>query len=80
MTAATLPAPNAFGRLVRAIPIVGRIIRDVEREIDTVYYLLTIFVTAVVLAVQTWGLPALVLTALAMVPVMFVLLVILARP
>lgn len=80
MTTTTLSAPNAFGRLVRATPVVGRIIRDVEREVDTVYYLLTIFVTAVVLAIQTWGLPALVITALAMVPVMFVLLVILARP
>ena len=36
--------------------------------------------TAVILAVQTWGLPALVLTAVALVPVMFVLLIILARP
>ena len=80
MTTTTLPAPSSLGRLVRAIPIVGRVIRDVEREVDSVYYLLTIFVTAVVLAVQTWGLPALVLTALALVPVMFILLVILARP
>lgn len=80
MTTTTLSAPNAFDRLVRAVPVVGRIIRDVEREVDTVYYLLTIVVTALILAVQVWGLPALVLTALAMVPVMFVLLVILARP
>lgn len=80
MTTTTLPAPSSLGRFVRAIPIIGRVIREVEREVDSVYYLLTIFVTAVVLAVQTWGLPALVLTALALVPVMFILLVILARP
>lgn len=80
MTATTSSVPSPVGRIARAIPLVGRVIRDIEREIDTVYYLLTIFVTAVVLAVQTWGLPALVLTALALVPVMFVLLVILARP
>ncbi len=80
MTATTLSAPSLFGRLLRAIPILGRVIRDIEREVDTVYYLITIFVTAVVLAIQTWGLPALVVTALALVPVMFVLLVILARP
>jgi hypothetical protein len=77
MTAIPMSAP---GRFFRAIPVVGRVIREVEREIDTIYYLLTIFLTAVVLAVLTWGLPALVLTALALVPVMFVLLVILARP
>lgn len=80
MTATTSSVPSPVGRIARAIPLVGRVIRDIEREIDTVYYLLTIVVTAVVLAVQTWGLPALVLSALALVPVMFVLLVILARP
>ena len=80
MTAIPLSTPSPLGRLARALPIVGRVIRDIEREVDTVYYLLTILVTAVVLAVQTWGLPALVLTALALVPVMFVVLVLLARP
>lgn len=73
-------APSPLGRFVRRLPVVGRVIREIEREADTVYYLITIFVTAVVLAVQTWGLPALVLTALTMVPVMFVVLIILARP
>lgn len=80
MIATTSAAPSPFGRLARALPIVGRVIRDVERDTDTIYYLLTILLTALVLAIQTWGLPALVLTALALVPVMFVLLVILARP
>ncbi len=80
MTAIPLSAPSPLGRLARALPVVGRVIRDIEREVDSVYYLITIFVTAVVLAVQTWGLPALVLTALALVPVMFVILVLLARP
>lgn len=80
MTATALSAPSPLGRFVRRVPVVGRVIRDVERETDTIYYLLTIFVTAVVLAVQTWGLPALVLTAVALVPVMFVILITLARP
>ncbi|MBN8630689.1 MAG: hypothetical protein J0L76_07530 [Rhodobacterales bacterium] len=80
MTATVLASPSPVSRFFRAVPVVGRVIRDVERDFDAVYYLLTILVTAVVLAVQTWGLPALVLTALALVPVMFILLVILARP
>lgn len=79
MTAITTPSTPA-GRLFRAIPVVGRVIREAEREVDTIYYLLTICLTAIVIAVQTWGLPALVMTALALVPVMFVLLIILARP
>ena len=65
---------SPVSRLVRALPIVGRVIREVEREIDTIYYLLVIVLTAVVLAIQVWGLPALVLTALALVPVIFVTL------
>lgn len=80
MTAISLTAPNPLGRLFRAIPVIGGLIRAIEREIDTIYYLLVIALTALVLAIQTWGLAALVLTALAMVPVMFVILVILARP
>lgn len=80
MTAISRPSPSPFGRVARALPVVGRVIRDIERDTDTIYYLLTIFLTAVVLAMQTWGLPALVLTALALVPVMFVLLIILAKP
>jgi hypothetical protein len=73
-------SPSPLGRIARKVPVVGHVIRDIEREADTVYYLITIFVTAVVLAVQTWGLPALVLTAVGLVPVMFVILIILARP
>lgn len=80
MTATPFAAPSRFGRLVRSLPVIGGLIRAVERELDTIYYILVIALTALVLAIQTWGLPALVLAALAMVPVMFVLLVILARP
>ncbi|MFN5999275.1 MAG: hypothetical protein ACK47C_11345 [Paracoccaceae bacterium] len=80
MTATFLTAPSPLGRLFRAIPVIGGLIRAIERELDTIYYLLVIALTALVLAIQTWGLAALVLTALAMVPVMFVILVILARP
>lgn len=82
MTAiATAPtAPGPFRRVMRKVPVVGRVIRDIEREVDTIYYLMVIALTALVLAIQTWGLPALVLTAVALVPVMFVLLILIARP
>lgn len=82
MTATTAPLSLTAlpGRIARSLPILGRVIREIEREVDTIYYLLVIALTALVLAVQTWGLPALVLTALGLVPVMFVILVILARP
>ena len=79
MTLASTNPPSAFGRFA-ATPIVGQVIRDGERDPSSIYYLLVIFLTAVVLGIQTFGLPALVLTALALVPVMFVLLVLIARP
>ncbi len=70
------PRPSSpVGRVLRALPVIGRMIRDVEREVDTIYYVLVIILTALVLAIQTWGLAALVVTAVAFVPVMFVLLI-----
>ena len=69
------PRRSTLSRLVRSLPVVGRVVREVEREIDTIYYLVVIALTALVLAIQAWGLPALVLTAVALVPVIFVLLI-----
>jgi hypothetical protein len=80
MTAATLAAPSRLGRLFRSLPIAGRVIRDVERDTDRVLYLGVILVTALVLAVQAWGLPALVLAALATVPEIFSLLIRITLP
>jgi hypothetical protein len=72
--------PSPAGRILRALPIIGRLVREIEREIDTVYYLIVILLTALVLAVKVWGLPALVLTAVALVPVIFVLLIWITLP
>jgi hypothetical protein len=81
MTAiATTRSGSPAGRIFRALPVVGRVIREVEREIDTVFYLIVILLTALVLALQVWGLPALVLTAVALVPVIFVLLIMVTLP
>ena len=56
-------------------PIIGHIARDIGRDVNIVFYLLTIAVTLMVLAIKTWGVAALVLTCVAFVPVMFALLV-----
>ncbi len=77
---ATAASTDTSMRILRALPVIGRVVRDIEREVDAIYYLIVILITALVLAVQTWGLAALVMTALACVPVMFLLLIILARP
>ena len=58
------------------IPLFGWIARDLERDFEgNIYYALFVLFTLLVLAVETWGLVALSLTALALVPVMFVLLI-----
>ncbi|MBI1219245.1 MAG: hypothetical protein GC186_11920 [Rhodobacteraceae bacterium] len=59
-----------------ALPVLGWIARDVAtKDDDNIWYALVIFLTCVVLAVQTWGLVALSMTALGMVPIMFILLI-----
>ena len=64
----TLAAPRV------TIPVLGHIARDIGRDVNVVFYLVVIALTALVLAVKAFGLVALVLTALAAVPVVFALL------
>ena len=76
----TLPArPPLALRLLYAVPLLGIIARDISNGVDNVFYALMIFVTLIVLAVNVWGVVALAMTALAMVPVMFVLLILITR-
>lgn len=59
-----------------SIPVVRWIARDlVHGSRDNILYFLVMCLTALVLAVRTWGLVALGLTALATVPVMFAVLI-----
>lgn len=59
-------------------PVLGWIARDLTRDFHgNFWYALMIFVTLLVLAIKTWGLVALGLTALACVPVMFTVLILL---
>jgi hypothetical protein len=71
-------APLAL-RILFAIPFIGRIFRDISESVDNVFYALMIFVTGLVLAVNMFGVVALTMVALFMVPVMFVLLLLITR-
>lgn len=73
MTSTTAP------RGLTALPLFGFIARDITRDINIIFYILTILMTAVVLAIKMWGVVALAMTALAMVPVMFVILLLITR-
>jgi len=66
-------------RWFHSVPVIGWIARDVTREPDSVWYLLVTLLTLLVLAVATWGVVALTMTALVMVPVMFVILILITQ-
>jgi hypothetical protein len=70
-----MTASPSLSRSLYAVPVFGWIARGP----DNIWYALVILLTVLVLAVKTWGLVALALTALAAVPVMFVLLIALTQ-
>ena len=74
-----MTAAPSLSRSLYAVPVFGWIARDIARGLDNIWYALVILLTVLVLAVKTWGLVALALTALAAVPVMFVLLIALTQ-
>ena len=62
------------------IPVLSAIVRDVARDVNVIFYLMVIALTLLVLAVKTWGLVALTMVALCMVPVMFALFIWISWP
>lgn len=71
----TTTMPAAQKRWFYSVPVAGWIARDLAREPDSFWYLLVAVLTLLILAVSTWGVAVLAMTALAMVPVMFVILI-----
>jgi hypothetical protein len=62
------------------LPVIGAIAREwAEGHPDFPFFLVFAFVSAWACAVALWGLPALYLTAVGLVPLMFVLLVLITR-
>ncbi len=76
MSTLTLNPPAARRRWYARLPLISRIGRELATgETETVLSFLVILLTILVLAIRTWGLVALGLTAVAAVPVVFVLLI-----
>ncbi len=79
MTAAT-KTPYAdrslLTRILFRVPILGRMLREVYYgDADNIYYFLFSVLALWFLAILTWGYPALIVPMLAVVPAMFVVLV-----
>lgn len=62
------------------LPIISHIANDIRRDINVVYYVLTILVTLMVLAIKTWGIAALVVTYVALIPVIFAIFIWITLP
>ncbi|OZA04676.1 MAG: hypothetical protein B7Y02_16215 [Rhodobacterales bacterium 17-64-5] len=73
-------AQSLAARIYYATPILGPVTRAIEKDNDLIWYVLVILVTILAYAVKFWGLVALTMAALAMVPVMLILLIVMARP
>ncbi|REC58976.1 hypothetical protein DRV84_01795 [Rhodosalinus sediminis] len=70
--------PSPARRAFYAVPVIGWIARDLaEGGSDNIYYLLVAVLSLWAIAVMTWGLPALTLTAVALVPAIMATLVLL---
>lgn len=80
MTTPSLHRPGLGLRLLYALPIVGRIARDIAEDVNNVFYLMAVVVTLEVLAFKLWGPVVLTLTALALVPLMFLFFVCISWP
>jgi purine-cytosine permease-like protein len=78
-TPTVVKRPPLALRILFSIPFIGRIFRDISESVDNVFYALIILVTGIVLAVNAFGVVALTMVALFMVPVMFVLLLLITR-
>ena len=80
MTSARTAPPSLALRVLYGIPLIGRIARDIARDVNNVFYLMIVVVTLEILAIQVWGPVVLTLTALALVPLMFVFFVFISWP
>jgi len=81
MTAYTLPPQlSTFERIIFRMPLLGRIWKEVSYgDAGNIYYALATFFSLWGILVMLFGLPGLYLPALALVPVMFVILILISR-
>jgi len=69
-----------YERAIYAVPVVGWVLKDVAHgDPANKWWLLFILASVWVMAIMTFGYPAVILPALAAVPTMFVILLIITR-
>ncbi|TGD42375.1 hypothetical protein EEB11_13890 [Pseudotabrizicola sediminis] len=67
-------------RILYGTPLIGRIAREVSQDVNNVFYLLVVVITLEILAFLTWGPVVFTLTALVLVPLMFLFFIAISWP
>lgn len=79
----TTPSPERLSpglRILYAIPLIGRIAREVAQDVNNVFYLLVVVITLEILGFLLWGPVVFTLTALVLVPLMFLFFIAISWP
>ncbi len=81
MTAYTLPPKlTTFERIIFRVPVLGRIWKEVSYgDEGNIYYAIVTFISLWGISIMLFGLPGLYLHALALVPVMWIILILISR-
>lgn len=82
MTQTTPSAPTlTLGqRILYGVPLLGRIAREIGQDVNNVFYLAVVVITLEILAFLVWGPVVFTLTALVLVPLMFLFFVLISWP
>ncbi|WP_112309710.1 hypothetical protein [Pseudogemmobacter bohemicus] len=75
-----LTAPPPRRSLLSRIPLIGRLAREIDRDVNNFFWLLPVFILGLVLGVKFWGLAALTMVALVLVPMMFAFFIAITWP
>lgn len=75
----TTPSANR-PPLAHRIPLIGRIVREVEQDVNNVFYLLVIVITLEIIGFLIWGPVVFTMTALVLVPLMFLFFIAISWP
>jgi hypothetical protein len=80
MTMQATAQASRFDRILDATPVFGPLSRAISKDINLIFYVLVILLTALVLAIKTWGIVALVMTYLALIPFVFLFFIVITLP
>lgn len=66
--------------LLSRLPLIGRIAREIDRDVNNFFWLLPVVILGLVIGVKLWGMVALTMLGLALVPVMFAFFIAISWP